>query len=839
MTTYSLPVLLLCYYGVNGFQQTSILEQTNDGAWGNWDYQKYCNTDSFARGFTIKVEANQGGGDDTAANAIRLLCGDSSTATTYEEISLNNEGAWGSWSSNIVCPSGYIVAFDQKYEVSQGGGDDTALNAIKAKCSDGNIIESSNALTGTYTGTFKVCPTASFVCGFTQKVEGSQGGGDDTSLNAVKLFCCAGSSAKQYLSGGSNNLLSWFQANAFCAASYASQLAVINATNYNNDINDIVSVGVSGSSLWIGLNDLRDEGYWEWVAGFDCNGNSCDNLSYWSSGEPNDANGEDCAEIRTDKKLNDGSCSDQKPFVCNVPQGGIVSDYRANLWGCFDSNHRNDNHQGAQMDGFKYCGCPDGYGVTGIYRSETQCDRIGCIEELICAQPTTDTSTASCYNHDVYATFDTAGTVSCDTDYVLTGFLLNSDAACDKIYCIEKLRCCSFSGYKQNGYRINDWYSSFDNIGWSTVWGNQYIKSIYRNNCDTIECIEHVNSVWLRTDAEIRGYEQMLALKFAPILKFDGASSGKGFPCTASQVKGFYDNNVVPQTDVTEADANMYENTDITKSETFFRVIECANGFKIQYRWFYARQHECMSGEGAHFADWEWIIVHVSQNDLPEPGFSVSYFQHGHYYTLSYGQFYREGNHPIVYVGKNAHGNYYDSNTFGGGCGYFYDYRNPSGESNFFRTYNHPMHRLFDLSWSSYNGAWNYDDPNDPGISTDFSMDICSKNTCSSYGCNWESCDDNWELFLGNLNCIGVSLSKPQIDNVDTIPVARIGITNSRFLYILIGIISCLMIISFCGSIYCFCIRNGGKVTENKEYTFDEVVISEEEANLIDEQNGL
>ena len=70
---------------------------------------------------------------------------------------------------------------------------------------------------------------------------------------------------------------------------------------------------------------------------------------------------------------------------------------------------------------------------------------------------------------------------------------------------------------------------------------------------------------------------------------------------------------------------------------------------------------------------------------------SVRFHQHGDYYTRRIGKFEIENNRRVVvYVGKNAHGSYHmsckwkvcciwHSDYCPGGCGYWDDFRNPSG----------------------------------------------------------------------------------------------------------------------------------------------------------------
>ena len=80
----------------------------------------------------------------------------------------------------------------------QHGGDDTAANYIKFHCRDFAASSqeyelafgSGHGLFGNFGQWSETCPPNSAVCGIQARIEDVQGGGDDTSLNNIKLFCC-------------------------------------------------------------------------------------------------------------------------------------------------------------------------------------------------------------------------------------------------------------------------------------------------------------------------------------------------------------------------------------------------------------------------------------------------------------------------------------------------------------------------------------------------------------------------------------------------------------------------------------------------------------------------
>ncbi|XP_059196449.1 CD209 antigen-like protein E [Centropristis striata] len=67
--------------------------------------------------------------------------------------------------------------------------------------------------------------------------------------------------------------------------------------------------------IWIGLTDRDTEGVWKWVDG------SPLTTSYWAAGEPNNAGGEDCGEIKVEIKKkneswNDVPCNNTLFWIC-------------------------------------------------------------------------------------------------------------------------------------------------------------------------------------------------------------------------------------------------------------------------------------------------------------------------------------------------------------------------------------------------------------------------------------------------------------------------------------------------------------------------------------------
>ena len=165
------------------------------GNWGNWTAHGpvFCDPGTWAIGYRMRVESSQGGGnsdDDTALNAVRLLC--KQPRAGGEEWIAAHEGLWGSWHGEARCPgSNTLRSARIRLESSQGGGDDTAANNLQFAC-NGTLgtLQASGGMSWGSWRSWHQCPDNTAICGIDSKFEGSQGGDDDTALNGVRLYCC-------------------------------------------------------------------------------------------------------------------------------------------------------------------------------------------------------------------------------------------------------------------------------------------------------------------------------------------------------------------------------------------------------------------------------------------------------------------------------------------------------------------------------------------------------------------------------------------------------------------------------------------------------------------------
>ena len=137
-------------------------------------------------GFRQQVEPEKND-DNTALNSIELICSDKENTRIYGSL-----GFSGNWSQTIMCKDKTIaIGFQLKQQRWIGTKqDETAANALRLICQDNSIIMADNdGKWGNWSGETK-CPRNHALCGLSVQIEPNQGAGDDTSLNNVDFKCC-------------------------------------------------------------------------------------------------------------------------------------------------------------------------------------------------------------------------------------------------------------------------------------------------------------------------------------------------------------------------------------------------------------------------------------------------------------------------------------------------------------------------------------------------------------------------------------------------------------------------------------------------------------------------
>ncbi|XP_069194498.1 vitelline membrane outer layer protein 1 homolog [Procambarus clarkii] len=178
-------IILLCIAGVV-VGQDSTINAGNGGPWGDWGPRVSCPHNSFATGFELKVERPVGDSDDTSINGIKLFCTSGNDGSQTEITS--DQQKWGNWIGRRDCPHGRLTSARLRVEGRQGGGDDTAANDLDMRCQNGQELGGGGNGWGDWSS-YVTCQLGQAICGLQTKVEGTQAG-DDTALNDVIFLCC-------------------------------------------------------------------------------------------------------------------------------------------------------------------------------------------------------------------------------------------------------------------------------------------------------------------------------------------------------------------------------------------------------------------------------------------------------------------------------------------------------------------------------------------------------------------------------------------------------------------------------------------------------------------------
>lgn len=102
--------------------------------WGKWGKWTMCPQNSYIESMMMKLEGE--GGDDTASNGFQISCQSISTKEGYiwERKVVANGGKYGKWRGwTKYQRDWFMCAGDFRAEKSQGKGDDTAFNGLKMR----------------------------------------------------------------------------------------------------------------------------------------------------------------------------------------------------------------------------------------------------------------------------------------------------------------------------------------------------------------------------------------------------------------------------------------------------------------------------------------------------------------------------------------------------------------------------------------------------------------------------------------------------------------------------------------------------------------------------------
>lgn len=103
--------------------------EPNPGLWGTWYSPARCDARPVV-GAMVANQPSQGAGDDTASNDVHMKC------LNGPVLQAAGETSWGVFPASFtLCPSGWgVCGASVRVEPDQGSGDDTAMNGLKLAC---------------------------------------------------------------------------------------------------------------------------------------------------------------------------------------------------------------------------------------------------------------------------------------------------------------------------------------------------------------------------------------------------------------------------------------------------------------------------------------------------------------------------------------------------------------------------------------------------------------------------------------------------------------------------------------------------------------------------------
>ncbi|KAL4235343.1 Vitelline membrane outer layer protein 1 [Mactra antiquata] len=183
----------------NATRVTQVLKIKNGGRKGTWGKASFCPKDSFAAGYSMKIQPHSNQYDNTALNALKIVCKDRTGA--IRGYGTSKVGTFGTWGAGTYCKgrgsrTDFLTAF--RLQAQQGSAIEASYAAFKCRglssCNkyEYEIVQSpGHGICGSWSSWSASCPTGSAVCGIKTRVETNRGCyRDDTGLNDAIFYCC-------------------------------------------------------------------------------------------------------------------------------------------------------------------------------------------------------------------------------------------------------------------------------------------------------------------------------------------------------------------------------------------------------------------------------------------------------------------------------------------------------------------------------------------------------------------------------------------------------------------------------------------------------------------------
>lgn len=179
---------------INRTDVAAILVPPGVAAQGFWGSGASCPSNQYVTGARLKVMANTIGTDNTGLNAVGLRCSDGSEVQSIE----GPDGTWTEWSDCL--PGQRVYGFRVQAQAGLPVGDRTGLNGVEFLCRTPDLgsfsklqFHAAAPSVGVVSSGWSpelMCPARDAVCGLQANVLRDQGAGDDMGVTDLRVYCC-------------------------------------------------------------------------------------------------------------------------------------------------------------------------------------------------------------------------------------------------------------------------------------------------------------------------------------------------------------------------------------------------------------------------------------------------------------------------------------------------------------------------------------------------------------------------------------------------------------------------------------------------------------------------
>ena len=168
-----------------------------------------------------------------------------------------------------------------------------------------------------------------------------------------------------------------------------------------------------------------------------------------------------------------------------------------------------------------------------------------------------------------------------------------------------------------------------------------FLSKENREIMTSVNSISDLTTYTITAESEIEAHIMSKGYRYLPIYKFDRA------------------NRCYPDWPSSQNDNKCLDH--LNPNSPVFCQLDYCEGFTVYTYWlWYGRQEKCIDVfDDGHGNDWERISIYVNRNNRQVAKVAIVFHQHDGHYTRHRGTYDTEGDRPIVYIGRIAHGSYH------------------------------------------------------------------------------------------------------------------------------------------------------------------------------------